>query len=166
MRIFWKNPAPSLFRIHRPLTTCQVSDKSNDQIPRKVCYGRTDERTNERTGLNLQNPFRRSAGGPNKIFSWYFLNKTASYINGCKTLTIQKTSFHVYFDDIYEYKKQVNAVIFTIPVAWPLFCNYLIYGPDEKIVISCQSNVKSIVDTFFGYLLPVYTILTIQSRLR
>ena len=44
MRIFGENPASSLFSIHRPLTTCQVLEKSNEQIPRKVCYGRTNER--------------------------------------------------------------------------------------------------------------------------
>ena len=61
MRIFWKKPASSLFSIHQPLTTCQVSEQSNEQIPRKVCYrrtnertdGRTDERTDELTGLDL-----------------------------------------------------------------------------------------------------------------
>ena len=47
IRIFWKNPAPS------PLTTCQVSEKSNEQIPRKVRHRGTDERTDARTGLNL-----------------------------------------------------------------------------------------------------------------
>ena len=47
--IFWKNPAPSLFSFRRPLTTCQVSEKSNVQIPRKVRHRRTDGRTDERT---------------------------------------------------------------------------------------------------------------------
>ena len=42
IRFFWKNPAPSLFSFHRPLTTCQVSEKSNEQIPRKVRQRRTD----------------------------------------------------------------------------------------------------------------------------
>ena len=46
IRIFWKNPAPSLLSFRRPLTTCQVSEKSNEQIPRKA---RTDGRTNGRT---------------------------------------------------------------------------------------------------------------------
>ena len=43
---FGKNPAPSLFSFHRPLTTCQVSEKNNEQILRKLCCKRTDGRTN------------------------------------------------------------------------------------------------------------------------
>ena len=42
IRIFWKNPAQSLFSFRRPLTTCQVSEKSNEQIPRKVPHRRTN----------------------------------------------------------------------------------------------------------------------------
>ena len=53
IRIFGKNPAPSLFSFRRPLTTCQVSEKSNEQIPRKVRHSRTNGRKNGRTGLNL-----------------------------------------------------------------------------------------------------------------
>ena len=44
--IFWENPAPSLFSFHRP---CQVSEKNNEQILRKMCCKRTDELTDERT---------------------------------------------------------------------------------------------------------------------
>ena len=49
IRFFWKYPVPSLFSFHRPLTTCQVSEKSNEQIPRKVRHRRTNGRPNERT---------------------------------------------------------------------------------------------------------------------
>ena len=45
MRIFPKNPALSLFYIYGPLTSCKISEKTNEPIPRKVRYGRTDERT-------------------------------------------------------------------------------------------------------------------------
>ena len=42
MRIFPKNPALSLFIIYGPLTSCKISEKTNEPIPRKVRYGLTD----------------------------------------------------------------------------------------------------------------------------
>ena len=38
MRIFPKNPALSLYRIYGPLTSCKISEKTNELIPRKVRY--------------------------------------------------------------------------------------------------------------------------------
>ena len=39
---FLKNPALSLLSIYGPLTSCKISKKSNEPIPRKVRYRRTD----------------------------------------------------------------------------------------------------------------------------
>ena len=49
MRIFPKNPAPSLFYIYGPLTSCKKIEKTNEPILRKLCYGRTYVRTYVRT---------------------------------------------------------------------------------------------------------------------
>ena len=38
MRIFPKNPALSLLSIYGPLTSCKISEKTNEPIPRKVHY--------------------------------------------------------------------------------------------------------------------------------
>ena len=38
MRIFPKNPALSLLSIYGPLTSCKISEKTNEPIPRKVRY--------------------------------------------------------------------------------------------------------------------------------
>ena len=48
MRIFPKNGAQSLLSIYGPLTSCKISEKTNEPIPRKVRY----ECTHERTELN------------------------------------------------------------------------------------------------------------------
>ena len=64
IRIFWENKARSLLSFHQPLTTCQVSEKSNEQIPRKVRHRRTDERTDGWTGLNLRDPFSTKSRHP------------------------------------------------------------------------------------------------------
>ena len=42
MRIFPKNRALSLLSIYGPLTSCKISEKTNEPIPRKVRYRRTD----------------------------------------------------------------------------------------------------------------------------
>ena len=42
MKIFPKNPTLSLFYIYGPLTSCKKSEKNNEPIPRKMCYGLTD----------------------------------------------------------------------------------------------------------------------------
>ena len=53
MRIFFKNPALSLFSTYQPLTSCKISKNSNEPILRKLqskkMDGRTNEQTNERT---------------------------------------------------------------------------------------------------------------------
>ena len=41
IRIFPKNPALSLFYFYGPLTSCKISEKTNEPIMRKVCYRRT-----------------------------------------------------------------------------------------------------------------------------
>jgi hypothetical protein len=41
MRIFPKNPALSLLCLYGPLTSCKISEKTNEPIMRKVCYRRT-----------------------------------------------------------------------------------------------------------------------------
>ena len=67
IRIFWKNPAPSLFSFHRPLTTCQVLEKSNEQIPIKVRHRRTNGRTNGRTDwTEFIEPLLDKVGGINR----------------------------------------------------------------------------------------------------
>ena len=50
----------------------EVSEKGNEQIPRKVCYGRTDERTNERTDrTECIGPLSAKRRGSNKrILQW------------------------------------------------------------------------------------------------
>ena len=45
MRIFPKNPALSLLCLYGPLTSCKISQKTDEPIMRKVCYRRTDGRT-------------------------------------------------------------------------------------------------------------------------
>ena len=45
MKIFPKNPAVSLLCLYGPLTSCKISEKTNEPIDRKVCYRRTDELT-------------------------------------------------------------------------------------------------------------------------
>ena len=42
MRIFLKNPALSLLCLYGPLTSCKISEKTDEPIMRKVCYRRTD----------------------------------------------------------------------------------------------------------------------------
>ena len=60
-QIFRKNRKSSLFRISGYPTFWKVSEKSNEQILRKVRYGRTDERT-DGTGfigsslINIEDP--------------------------------------------------------------------------------------------------------------
>jgi len=57
IRIFVKNPAPSLFSIYGCLAPCKKSGKNNEPIQRKRnnerTNGRTNGRTDGRTGLNL-----------------------------------------------------------------------------------------------------------------
>ena len=46
---FPKNRAPSLLFVYWTLTSCKKSEKTNEPIPRKVCYWRTDWLTDGRT---------------------------------------------------------------------------------------------------------------------
>ena len=46
-RIFPKNRFPSLFYIYAPLSSCKISEKTNEPIPRKMGYERTDGLTDE-----------------------------------------------------------------------------------------------------------------------
>ena len=49
MRVFPKNPALSLFYVYGPLTSCKITKKTNEPIPRKAHYTRTHGRTDTRT---------------------------------------------------------------------------------------------------------------------
>ena len=42
MRVFPKNWALSLFCVYGPLTSCKISEKTNEPILRKTCNGLTD----------------------------------------------------------------------------------------------------------------------------
>ena len=48
MRIFPKNRALSLLSVYGPLTSCKITEKTNEPIQRKVRYGRTNRRTDGR----------------------------------------------------------------------------------------------------------------------
>ena len=41
-KTFFKNPAPSVTRCHGQLSSCTISEKTNDSILRKLCDGRAD----------------------------------------------------------------------------------------------------------------------------
>ena len=45
--IFFENPAPSLFRGTIRLPSCQISEKSNERIPRKFGNRRTNKLTDK-----------------------------------------------------------------------------------------------------------------------
>ena len=47
-RIFPKNPALSLFYLHGLLTSCKVSEKTNERLWRKVRQGRTEDSQTDR----------------------------------------------------------------------------------------------------------------------
>ena len=48
-RIFPKNRALSLLHVYYPLTSCKISEKTNEPIPGKLCHARTHARTHEGT---------------------------------------------------------------------------------------------------------------------
>ena len=68
--IFWNNPAPSLFSFHRPLTTCQVSEKNNEQILRKLCCKRMDGRMNM-TEFIWPSPIIRRSNIDQYVYIWH-----------------------------------------------------------------------------------------------
>ena len=67
IRVFPKNRALSLLSLYGPLTSCKISKKTNESIPRKVHYRRTDARTDARTDMNSQDPSGKT-GGPKIIY--------------------------------------------------------------------------------------------------
>ena len=61
MRIFIKNPRMLHFLPWVVVTSCKISEKSNERFPRNLI---TDGRTNERTRVNSKVQFPRKLGGP------------------------------------------------------------------------------------------------------
>ena len=55
IRFFFKNRAPSLFKLGNFLSSCKKSEKSNEPILRKPPDERTDERTDGRTDGHRSN---------------------------------------------------------------------------------------------------------------
>ena len=49
------------FTVYGPLTSCKISEKTNEPIPRTLRYGRTHARTH---GPEFIGPFRPKTGGP------------------------------------------------------------------------------------------------------
>ena len=48
LRVFPKNQALSLLSLYGPLTSCKISKKTNEPIPRKLCYRWTHARKHGR----------------------------------------------------------------------------------------------------------------------
>ena len=48
---FFKILAPSVARYHGQLSSCKISEKTNDSILRKLSDGRTDRQTDRRTRM-------------------------------------------------------------------------------------------------------------------
>ena len=59
INIFFKNWAVPLFLLHHSLTSCKISEKSNEQSPSNL---KTDERTDGWTGAITKDPIRRTLG--------------------------------------------------------------------------------------------------------
>ena len=68
MRIFLKNPALSRTTSRGFLSPCQKSEKTNDQIPRKLPDRHTDMWKDRQTDPISLDPSPATAGGPIKNF--------------------------------------------------------------------------------------------------
>ena len=62
--VFLKNRVLSILSLYGPLTSCKIYKKTNEPIPRKLHYRRTDARTYSTDGREFIGPIRLKTGGP------------------------------------------------------------------------------------------------------
>ena len=67
-KLFPENPALSRTNLYEFLAPCQISEKTNDAIPRKRLDRRTDGRTERRTDPILQDTYGYHRGSKNENY--------------------------------------------------------------------------------------------------
>ena len=97
--VLTKNRALSLFFISEPLTCCKVSEKTNEQILRKLRYGRTNGRTD---GSEFIGPCGAAGGPKSEKIQKYdqrrcFWPKKGWFLDSKKGPKVKKSSFYPNF---------------------------------------------------------------------